>query len=71
LAARARARAGGHRRLYSSAFLLEHEGRLADAAAAWRAIIAWNEACGFMLQATWPSQELERVRAALNAYRHR
>jgi tetratricopeptide (TPR) repeat protein len=51
--------------LYSSAFLFEREGRLGDAAHAWQAIIEWNEARGFMLQAVWPKQELARVRAAL------
>lgn len=51
--------------LYSSAFLLEREGRLVAAADAWQAIIAWNEERGFTLQAVWPKQELERVRSAL------
>jgi tetratricopeptide (TPR) repeat protein len=37
--------------LYSSAFLLEREGRVAEAAEAWEAIVAWNEARGFALQA--------------------
>ena len=36
--------------LYSRAFLLEREGRLAEAADAWRSIIEWNEARGFTLQ---------------------
>jgi tetratricopeptide (TPR) repeat protein len=49
---------------YSSAFLLEHEGRLAEAIEAWRAIIEWNESRGFMLQTVWPKQELERLRRA-------
>jgi tetratricopeptide (TPR) repeat protein len=51
--------------LYSSAFLLEREGRLAAAADAWQAIIAWNEQRGFALQTVWPRQELERVKEAL------
>ena len=51
--------------LYSSAFLLEREGRLAAAADSWRAIIAWNEGRGFALQTVWPSQELERVTGVL------
>jgi tetratricopeptide (TPR) repeat protein len=50
--------------LYSSAFLLEREGRLAEATEAWRAIIDWNESRGFMLQTVWPRQELERLRRA-------
>ncbi len=29
--------------LYSIAFLLEHEGRLAEAIKAWRSIVDWNE----------------------------
>jgi tetratricopeptide (TPR) repeat protein len=49
--------------LYSNAFLLEREGRLEEAAEAWRAIIDWNEARGSDLQAVWPKQELQRIRA--------
>jgi tetratricopeptide (TPR) repeat protein len=48
--------------LYSSAFLLERERRLAEAADAWRAILEWNEARGYALQSEWPKQELERLR---------
>jgi tetratricopeptide (TPR) repeat protein len=47
--------------LYMSAFLLEREGRPAEAIAAWRAIIAWNESRGYTLQTAWPKQELERL----------
>jgi tetratricopeptide (TPR) repeat protein len=47
--------------LYMSAFLLEREGRLAEAAEKWRAIIDWNEARGYGLQTVWPRQELERL----------
>ncbi len=47
--------------LYSSAFLLEREGRLEEAVEAWRSIIDWNEARGYTLQAVWPRQELERL----------
>jgi tetratricopeptide (TPR) repeat protein len=50
--------------LYSSAFLLERVGRLADAADVWRSIIEWNEARGFTLQTEWPKQELERLGTA-------
>jgi tetratricopeptide (TPR) repeat protein len=49
--------------LYSSAFLLEREGRLGEAADAWRAIIDWNESRGYTLQTVWPRQELERLNA--------
>jgi tetratricopeptide (TPR) repeat protein len=47
--------------LYSSAFLLEREGRLAEAIEAWRAIIVWNEARGYSLQTVWPRRELDRL----------
>lgn len=47
--------------LYSSAFLLEREGRLAEAIEAWRAIIDWNEARSYRLQTVWPRQELDRL----------
>ena len=50
--------------LYSSAFLLEREGRLAEAADAWRSIIEWNASRGFTLQTEWPKRELERLRTA-------
>lgn len=47
--------------LYSSAFLLEREGRRADAAEAWRAIVDWCEARGFAADAEWPKRELARL----------
>jgi tetratricopeptide (TPR) repeat protein len=47
--------------LYSTAFLLEREGRLAEAADAWRSIIDWSEARGFTLDTEWPRRELERL----------
>jgi tetratricopeptide (TPR) repeat protein len=47
--------------LYSSAFLLEREGRLDEAAEAWRSIIAWCDERGYELDTVWPRQELERV----------
>jgi len=47
--------------LYSSAFLLEREGRLDEAANAWRSILAWVDARGYELDAVWPRQELERL----------
>ena len=46
---------------YSSAFLLERQGRLADAAAEWRFIVAWNEERGYDMTADWPRQELHRL----------
>jgi tetratricopeptide (TPR) repeat protein len=49
--------------LYSSAFLLEQEGRLAEAAEAWRSIIDWNESRGYTLQTEWPKEELARLRS--------
>ena len=49
--------------LYSSAFLLEREGRLDEAIEAWRSIIDWNESRGYTVQAVWPKQELERLTA--------
>lgn len=48
--------------LYSSAFLLEREGRVGEAMEAWRAIIDWNESRGYTVQSVWPRQELERLR---------
>jgi tetratricopeptide (TPR) repeat protein len=51
--------------VYSSAFLLEREGRLAEATEAWRYIVDWNVARGDELTAVWPREELERVRALL------
>jgi tetratricopeptide (TPR) repeat protein len=47
--------------LYSSAFLLEREGRLQEAVEAWRAIVDWTESRGYTLQAVWPRRELERL----------
>jgi tetratricopeptide (TPR) repeat protein len=47
--------------LYSSAFLLERQGRRLEAIGAWRAIIEWNSARGYTLQNEWPNQELERL----------
>ena len=50
--------------LYMAAFLLEREGRVAEAVEAWRAIIDWNESRGYALQTLWPRQELERLGGA-------
>jgi tetratricopeptide (TPR) repeat protein len=47
--------------VYSSAFLLEREGRLAEAAEAWRHIVDFAAERGWELTAAWPRQELQRV----------
>jgi tetratricopeptide (TPR) repeat protein len=47
--------------VYSSAFLLEREGRLAQAAEAWRRIVDYATEHGWELTAIWPRQELERL----------
>jgi len=49
--------------LYSSAFLLEREGRLRESAEAWQAIIDWCDARKLALDTEWPKRELERLRA--------
>jgi hypothetical protein len=46
---------------YSTAFLLEREGRLEEAVAAWRFIVDWTLARGLELEAEWPQRELERL----------
>jgi tetratricopeptide (TPR) repeat protein len=51
---------------YSSAFLLEKQGRLAEAAGEWRFIVTWNEAGGYEIAADWPRRELQRLEAKLN-----
>ena len=51
--------------LYSSAFLLERQGRLRESAAAWQAIIDWNDARWLSLESEWPNRELERLRQLL------
>ncbi len=47
--------------VYSSASLLEREGRLAEAAEAWRHIVDFAAERGWELTAAWPRQELQRV----------
>jgi tetratricopeptide (TPR) repeat protein len=55
--------------LYSTAFLLERERRLQEAATAWQEIIDWNDTRGYTLQTEWPRQERDRIRAASGAER--
>jgi tetratricopeptide (TPR) repeat protein len=50
---------------FSSAFLLEREGRIDEAIEAWQYILDYNEARGYALQAEWPRRELERLRREL------
>jgi tetratricopeptide (TPR) repeat protein len=49
--------------LYSSAFLLEREGRIVDAVEAWRSIIDWCEQRGNALDTEWPKREIEWLKA--------
>lgn len=51
--------------LYSSAFLLEREGRLNEALAMWQSIVNWNERRGIELEAEYPKGELQRVQRVL------
>lgn len=51
---------------YSSAFLLEREGRIEEAAESWASIVDWLEARDYDLQADWPRRELARLRAQLD-----
>jgi hypothetical protein len=51
--------------VYSSAFLLEREGRLAEAATAWQHIVDYCDERGWDLTAAWPRQELQRIRGLL------
>jgi tetratricopeptide (TPR) repeat protein len=52
---------------YMSAFLLEREGRLAEAIEAWAYVLEYDESRGYKLPAEWPKRELERLRAELAA----
>jgi tetratricopeptide (TPR) repeat protein len=52
--------------VYSSAFLLEDLGRLAEAAQAWRHILEYADAHGWELTAVWPRQELQRLQTLLD-----
>jgi tetratricopeptide (TPR) repeat protein len=55
--------------VYASAFLLEKAGRLADAADAWRQILAHSEAQGWDLDAAWPRREIQRLEGLIAARR--
>jgi tetratricopeptide (TPR) repeat protein len=50
---------------YSTAFLLEHQDRLAEAAAEWRFIIRWCEEHGYAISADWPRRMLQGLEARL------
>ncbi len=50
---------------YSAAFLLERQGRLAEAAGEWRFIIEWCEERGAAITADWPKRELQRLETRL------
>lgn len=50
---------------YSTAFLLERQDRLAEAAAEWRFIIGWCDEHGYAISADWPRRELQRLEATL------
>jgi tetratricopeptide (TPR) repeat protein len=47
--------------VYSSAFLLEREGRLGEAVEAWRQILDYATDHGWELTAIWPRQEIQRL----------
>jgi predicted TPR repeat methyltransferase len=55
--------------VYSSAFLLERGGRLAEAAQAWRHIVAHAQAHGWDLTAAWPQRELQRIEGLIAQHR--
>jgi len=52
---------------YSAAFLLERQGRLAEAADEWRFIIGWCEEHDALIEAQWPREMLQRIEAAPGA----
>jgi Flp pilus assembly protein TadD len=51
--------------VYASAFLLEREGRLAEARAAWQHILEFSQAHGWELDALWPRREISRLNRLL------
>jgi tetratricopeptide (TPR) repeat protein len=52
---------------YSSAYLLEREGRRDEAIDAWRSILVWNQARGNTMDIDWASDELTRLRGQFTA----
>ncbi len=50
---------------YRTASLAEREGRLHEAAEAWRFVVDWNESRGADLSAEWPRREFGRLRRKL------
>lgn len=50
---------------YSTAFLLERDGRLQEAVETWRYIIEWCEARDYRRDIEWPRQEIGRLRDQL------
>jgi tetratricopeptide (TPR) repeat protein len=53
--------------VYSSACLLEREGRLTEAMDAWRFVIDRSEVQGYTADTVWPKHELERLRRQAGA----
>ena len=51
--------------VYSAAFLLERQGRLAEAIGTWRSILEHADAHGWDLTAVWPRQEIRRLQLRL------
>jgi tetratricopeptide (TPR) repeat protein len=51
--------------VYSSAFLLEREGRLAEAIEAWQHILDYATEHSWDLTAAWPRQEIQRLQSLL------
>lgn len=56
--------------MYMSAFLLEREGKLTEAAGAWRHILDHAEAHGWEMTAIWPRQMLQRLQERLEDRQH-
>jgi tetratricopeptide (TPR) repeat protein len=50
---------------FSSAFLLERLGRIAEAAGEWRFIVDWMTAHGDTIHIDWPRRELRRLQTLL------
>jgi protein O-GlcNAc transferase len=52
---------------YSAAFLLEREGRAAEAVAEWRGIAEWCLARGYEIEAEWPKRQIARLERSAQA----